>query len=110
MSEYLNEARLALYDSQIKAYIGAVSGNSTGVRIVTLNTIPTTSTTTYTISGTTYNFKVGDEVMYNDSGNMRYYKLDALNSGTATWREINKSYVVEPTSSADTIINNLNLR
>ena len=91
MSEYLNENGLALYDSQIKAYIGAVFGQTAGIIIATLNAAPTSSTTTYTIDGTSYNFKVGDEAMYNNSGTMKYYKLEALSSGVATWKEINGS-------------------
>ena len=94
MSEYLDSAGLALYDGQIKAYIDSVSGNSTGVRIVTLTSVPTSSTTTYTIGSTTYNFKVGDEV----KANGQYYKLYNLvtegNTTTAVWNTLGTTYSV----------------
>ena len=97
MSEYLSEQGLTLYDSQIKAYIGAVSGSSTGVRIVTLNSAPVSGangTHQYTIDGTTYEFKAGDEVRVQDgddqdTNDYQIYKLydriDSENTVTVYW-------------------------
>ena len=94
MSEYLDSTGLSVYDAQIKAYINSVSGNSTGIRIITLANAPTSSTTTYTIGSTTYNFKVGDEV----KANGQYYKLYNLvtegNTTTAVWNTLGTTYSV----------------
>lgn len=93
MSEYLDSTGLALYDEQIKAYISSVSENSAGVKIVTLTSAPTSSTTTYTIGTTTYAFKIGDEARVadqNEETGYKFYQLKDLNNGTAAWEETGK--------------------
>ena len=67
MSEYLNYSGLTKYDEQIKAYINAVSGSSNGVKVVQLDSTPTSNTLTYEINGTRYNFKKGDEAIVADN-------------------------------------------
>lgn len=103
MSEYLDSTGLGIYDAQIKSYIKSVSGNSTGVRIITLNSAPTSSTLTYTLDGVTYNFKPGDEVRVVDNNSdtgYKFYKLHNLstegNVTTATWKEANAGGTVIP--------------
>lgn len=61
--------RLSEYDAQIKAYIGLQTGKTNGVTFVIGSVTPTSSTLTYTIEGTKYNFKVGDEIIVPDNQN-----------------------------------------
>ena len=61
---YLDYNGLSFYDSQIKSYIGTVAG---GIKIISMAQAPTSSTTQYTIGGTTYNFEIGDEVVVTDN-------------------------------------------
>jgi hypothetical protein len=51
MSQYLDYNGLSLYDRQIKAYINAMSGGDSGVRVIFLDSTPTSSTISYTIEG-----------------------------------------------------------
>ena len=63
--DYLDFNGLQVYDEQIKSYINTVS--ESGIKIIPMNTAPTSSTLTYTIEGITYNFNVGDEVIVHDT-------------------------------------------
>lgn len=61
-----------------------------GVVIVSSNSVPTSSTTTYTDAfGTTRNYKIGDEIKVYNSTDTKYdiYKLINLASNTATWEK-----------------------
>lgn len=92
MSEYLNYTGLTKYDEQIKAYINSVSGGSNGVKVVQLDSAPTSSTLTYEINNTIYNFKKGDEAIVADNTkgteSTNYfvvYKLYDIANNTAYW-------------------------
>lgn len=61
-----------------------------GVVIVSSNSVPTSSTLTYTDAfGTTRNYKIGDEIKVYNSTDTKYdiYKLINLASSTATWEK-----------------------
>lgn len=60
------------------------------------SSVPTSSTTTYTVDGVTYNFKVGDMVKFdqiNNVGQYRFFRCVNLtasnNTTTALWEELN---------------------
>lgn len=88
--DYLDFNGLQVYDEQIKTYINTVSGS--GIKIIPMNTAPTSSTLTYTVEGVTYNFNVGDEVVVRDTTEgteeTNYYvvyKLYSIENNTAYW-------------------------
>ena len=61
-----------------------------GVVIVSSNSVPTSSTLTYTDAfGTTRNYKIGDEIKVYNSTDTKYdiYKLINLANSTATWEK-----------------------
>lgn len=59
-------------------------------RCVTLSSVPTSSTLTYTVDTSTYDFKIGDLVtVANANISMsRVFRLVNISSGTALWEEL----------------------
>ena len=59
-------------------------------RCVTLSSVPTSSTLTYTVDGDTFDFKIGDLVTV-DNANIsmsRVFRLVNISSGIALWEEL----------------------
>ena len=90
----------AMYDEHMQTVVTPMLQRMNGIegttpKIVTLQTAPTASTISYTVSGETVNFKIGDEVRAVDQESetgYTFYKLYNLvtegNVTTAVWGEL----------------------
>lgn len=77
-------------------YISSYTGAEVDVciacasRCVSLASVPTSSTLTYTVDGDTYDFKIGDLVTVDNAniGMSRVFRLVNISSGSALWEEL----------------------